>query len=302
MFSILQSVQRFVFRGEAKEESLEEITKQLQEATEEDEQVVQKNAIKSEPFQDEWFYATGVVTLVADDFVIIDKKYTCDKINVLVSHSNLLNKKVQYVAQQQDDNKELEVKKIVSVDEGAWDEGDFGDDEQIEAVKFYKEDREGKKVNLVEKNVVGAVVEREGRKVCIGMASERLWFDLNKVESRFIPLIGDWLKATSFVTVDTKSDDMCGEVLEVKAIEPLRIKVHTGKITGYDPMTKVGHIDNHIIFSRGSFVSGYLPCVKDVVACDAIESNQDRFKWRCLEMVPLSEVSWAFYSRDEDDE
>ncbi|KAI4497922.1 hypothetical protein M0802_007038 [Mischocyttarus mexicanus] len=196
------------------------------------------------------YYKTGTVTFVGDDYILINNNSMCDYINALAG-SLKVGDIVYYLAYKKNKDDEEKICKIISVKEECWD-----DNVIIPQEKTLKKD-------IFRKNIIGKVNKREGRIVFISPGEIR--FDLNKINSEFIPIIGDWIILEALAEVDDSNTDLTGEILEVNKIQPLRHIVHFDNITNYDPIKEYGTIGKNILFHKIVCESGYIPCVGDKV-------------------------------------
>ncbi|XP_032689386.1 probable RNA helicase armi [Odontomachus brunneus] len=219
------------------------------------------------------YYKTGTITNVAVDFVTIDNLYVYEK-NDHLSNNLKVGDDVYYLALLRDPNAKLRVIKIISLTNNeSWD----NQSEISENNVVYN--------RIIQKSLIAKVTQREGRIIIVEPNNIRI--DLNKVQSEFIPLVGDWLTLESLVEVNNDSPDLYGEILEVDKIKSLRCNLNVGVITSYDPQSRVGIIDKSVIFHKGACEPGYVPCVDDKVVSDSIESDQGIYRWRSLTVVPL---------------
>lgn len=217
-------------------------------------------------------YKTGSVTFVNDDYVLIDHSYMCEVSDILTSKPKI-GDTVYYLAYKKNENCASKIYKIMSIIEESWDGEVIVP--QINPVK----------AQALTRNIIGKVIKREGRKVFVD--SGNISIDLNKINSEFIPAIGDWLKLESVVEVNKNITDLSGEILEVNKIQPLRSKLDIDVITSYDPVKLCGTIGKSIVFNKIACESGYIPCVGDKVASNSIESDQGIYTWRSLTVIPV---------------
>lgn len=218
------------------------------------------------------YYKTGTVTAVYPDYVHIDNCYMFKKNDDLSSNLNK-GDHVYYLALLRNPKAHPKILKIIHViNDESWD-------------NLHCRSQNESHSHTIQRSLIAKVQNREGRIIIIEPNNMRI--DLNKVESEFIPLIGDWMTVESLVEVNDSSPDLCGEILEVDKIKPLRSKLDVGVITKYDPLNKVGVIDKSVIFHKGALEPGYVPCVNDKVVSDSIESDQGIYRWRSLTVVPL---------------
>ncbi|XP_063977617.1 probable RNA helicase armi [Diachasmimorpha longicaudata] len=218
------------------------------------------------------FYKTGTVTSITSENVLIDDVYfseltSCDISNLQVGT------KVHYLAYQKSPQDEIKVRRILSIYDSAWD--DVVEKIQTPVVQN----------QLMKKAIVAKVIKREGRLVFLEPLN--IAINLDSIDSTFVPYVGDWVRVESFVEVDEQSPDLGGIVLEVEKLQPLRCDLKIGNISHFDAKTGTGGVEHDIIFSKISCQPGYIPSVGDKVVCDCIESDQGKYTWRCLSVVPL---------------
>lgn len=218
------------------------------------------------------YYRTGTITHVYSDFVMIDNHYMYE-MNDSLSSNLKEGDNVYYLALLRNPKEELRVIKIIHVINGeSWENPHCTSENESYS-------------RIIQRSLIAKVTNREDRIIIIEPNNIRI--NLNKVQSEFIPLIGDWLTLESLVEVSDSSPDLCGEILEVDKIKPLRSKLNIGVITKYDPLNQVGVIDKSVVFHKGALEPGYVPCVNDKVVSDSIESDQGIYRWRSLTVVPL---------------
>ncbi|EZA47489.1 hypothetical protein DMN91_005067 [Ooceraea biroi] len=220
------------------------------------------------------YYRTGSITKVATDYVLIDDNYMYEK-NDDLSINLKVGDKVYYLAYLRDPNAEPKIRKIISVlDDESWD-------------AVHVKTKRAAHNQVIPRSIIARVTKREGRIAIVEPNNVRI--DLSKVQSDFIPLIGDWLILESLVELSNSSTDLSGEILEVDRIKPLRSKLDVGVISKYD--LDVGIIDRQIIFHKQACEPGYIPCIGDKVVSDSIESDQGQYTWRSITVVPLNQAA-----------
>lgn len=253
-------------------ENIDKVISRIECARDKTETVDEKKTLNEEGC----YYKTGTITCIAVDFVMIDDCYVYEK-NDHLSNNLKVGDNVYYLALLRDPNARLKVIKIISVmSNETWDnQYSISENNMIHK-------------RMIQRSLIAKVTERQGRIVIVEPNNIRI--DLNKVQSEFIPLVGDWLTLESLVEVNDDSPDLCGEILEVDKIKSLRSKLDVGIITKYDPLNQVGIVDKSIIFHKGACEPGYVPCVNDKVVSDSIESDQGIYRWRSLTVVPLIQV------------
>lgn len=134
------------------------------------------------------------------------------------------------------------------------------------------------------RKLVGKVEERVGRIIKIEPGNYTC--DLNKVKTEFVPVVGDWLDVEAITRVDHKAVGLCGDILDVIKISPLRINMITGTVKKWSDELEIGLINSDIFFDKNSCVPGYIPVVKDQVSVEMLESEQDRCCWRAIHVYP----------------
>lgn len=281
----------FGWQQKPPEEDIDAIVLKIENATRQYEDSLKndndKTIIATAPLsQTACFYKTGKITLVRQDFVSIDDKYSCAKENVFVDDVKV-GDAVNYLAYQMNDNEDIKVSKVLSLIDDSWGTCVDGSEDQVEI----------QKKDVLTKTIIGKVNRREGRRITVD--PQKINVDLNNVSSNFIPYIGDWVKVTALVELDEESSDLGGQVLEVTHIEPSRSKLVVGVVTSFEPGRGQGLIDQTIIFSKKCCEAGYQPSIGDKVVTDSIESDQSIYSWRSLTVVPLFEVSNAFIEREQ---
>ncbi|XP_011862621.1 PREDICTED: probable RNA helicase armi [Vollenhovia emeryi] len=219
------------------------------------------------------YYRTGIVTRVSVDHILIDDCYMYEKIDGSTNKVEL-GDKVYYLLYLRDEKAQPKVGKIINVIDDSWDDSNVSTHNNTQ---------------LMQKSIVAKVIKREGRVVIVEPNNIRV--DLHKVRSDFIPIIGDWVTLESLVELKDSSLDLNGEVLEVDRIKPLRSKLDVGVISEYKPGEGVGIINKQVIFHKPVCDAGYIPCIGDKVVSDSIESDQGRYSWRSVAIVPLTQIS-----------
>uniref|UniRef100_A0A8D8SWQ4 RNA helicase n=1 Tax=Cacopsylla melanoneura TaxID=428564 RepID=A0A8D8SWQ4_9HEMI len=110
---------------------------------------------------------------------------------------------------------------------------------------------------------------------------------LNNVKCDFILEIGDK------VSIDCAADIKTGEIIEYKHVKPATRKLFTHcAITHYNESMGIGVVlhevknakNIEVAFSKNVCKQGYLPALNDLVCVDAMESDQELFQWRALNL------------------
>ncbi|XP_015184734.1 PREDICTED: probable RNA helicase armi [Polistes dominula] len=221
------------------------------------------------------YYTTGTVTCVKEDYILINNHSICDTINIQTKRPKV-GDKVYYLAYKKSEDDEEKICKIISVMEESWDDSVITSQERI------------MKIDIFTRNIIGKVIKRVGRIVFINPGN--IYFDLNKINSEFVPIVGDWLQLEALVEVNDNNTDLTGEILEINKIQALRLTVDIDNITNYDPINQCGTIGKNTFFYKAACESGYVPYVGDKVVSDSIESDQGIYSWRSLNVAPLMEV------------
>ncbi|KAL6432341.1 hypothetical protein ACFW04_006753 [Cataglyphis niger] len=269
----------YVFPDKIKEENIDEIISRIEHAkedanvdAEENKNIEEKKILNEEGC----YYKTGSITYVAKDHILIDDCYTYEK-NDDMTNNLKVGDKIYYLVYLRDPNAEPKVRKIIYVINDTWNNANGKSEEDIVHTR------------LMRRNIIAKVIKREGRIAVVEPNNIRI--DLSKVQSDFIPVIGDWLTIESLVELNNNSTDLSGEVLEVDRIKSLRSKLDIGVISKYNPQNEVGIIDKHVIFHKRACEPGYVPHIGDKVVSDSIESDQGQYKWRSITIVPLIQPS-----------
>lgn len=244
-----------------------------------------ENAYKKEMQKDEYFdkdvynHKTGNITFISIDYVMIDDFYICDTVNVLINNLKI-GDKVHYLTSQNNHGKEHKIEKVISVVDESWNNEIVNS--QINIVK----------PQALTRCIIGKVTKRKNRLLII--EPHNITVDLNKVESEFIPVIGDWLKLESETEINEECYNLSGQILEIKKIQPLRSKLSIETVSSFDPIKEIGVIGKDTVFNKRVCDSGYIPCIDDKVISDSIESDQGFYTWRSLIVVPVFQASLAF--------
>jgi len=221
------------------------------------------------------YYKTGYITQLTQNDILIDDCYIYVK-NDDSTNNLKIGDKIQYKIYRRNSNEEPKIKKIICViNDQSWDNANV-------------ESKEVVHTQMMSKSVIAKVTKREGRVIVVEPNNIRI--DLSKVQSDFIPLIGDWLILESLVELSNNSTDLRDEILEVDKITPLRSKLNVGVVSKYNHENEVGLIDKEVIFHKRVCEPGYIPRVGDKVVSDSIESDQGQYNWRSITVVPLIQV------------
>lgn len=281
MLSLLVKATKYVLGGDEPTAgpNINDLIARLNEAKEElcDAVAVANDEADNDP--EGCFYTTGTVTSICSSHVLIDKRYMCEASNVYVDNLEIGNQ-VYFMGYQRDKSEAPRIRKIISVVENNWDEENdtIGESKKNHVVQ----------TQMIKRSIVAKVVRRNGRQVFLEPANVSL--NLDKINSNFVPYVGDWLTLESLVEINEEAGDLAGEVLEVDSIQPLRSKLKVGNVTKWDSNLGAGSIDGDTIFNKASCEIGYVPHVGDKVVSDSIESEQGIHTWRSLTVVPLNQV------------
>lgn len=276
IYNGFQYALNYVYMNKPKEEDIDDVISRIEHAKRnvdlvdagEKENTKEKNILNKEGC----YYKTGSITYVDSNHVVIDDCYTYEKNDDMTSNLKV-GDKIYYLMYLRDPNAEPKVRKIIYTIDDTWDNANARSEKDIVHTR------------MIERNIVAKVTKREGRIAVVEPYNIRI--DLSKVQSDFIPMIGDWLTIESFVEVNSNSTDLSGEVLEVDRIKSLRSKLDIGVISKYDRQNEVGIIDKHVIFHKRACEPGYIPHIGDKVVSESIESDQGQYSWRSITIVPL---------------
>lgn len=276
LFSLTQHILKYMYLDKTKLDDIDKVISHIEHTRKNDAALTNKKIETLNP--EGCYYKTGRVTRVNANCILIDNYYVYEKDDEMSSNA-MVGDEVYYLAYLRDLNAEPKIRKIIQVmKNNSWDNA------YVSTNKTY--------THLIPRSIIAKVTKREGRIVIVEPDNIRI--NLNKVQSEFIPLVGDWLILESLVEVNKESVDLSGEVLEVDKIKPLRSKLDVGVISKYDPEKQVGIIDKNIIFHKSACEPGYIPQVGDKVMSDSIESDQQLYRWRSITVVSLDKVREIF--------
>ncbi|XP_058797629.1 probable RNA helicase armi isoform X2 [Phymastichus coffea] len=295
MISLIEYVSNKLFNNENScdnivvPDKLEELLAKIDDAKQINEEIdePQLNNIEDE---EGCFYKTGTVTVLKQDYVLIDDDHICETKYVIPTDLKE-GDQVYYMAYKKDKNDDLKVRKIIYKIESVWE------DEEKPVHNIPKSDLNHELNNTEKKGmnkriIVGKVNERKGREISL---EDNTCINLDNVSAEFVPVIGDWVKLECLVEVNEDVPNFQGEILEIEEMKPLRSLQKLGKVTEYDEETSSGLIENTIVFVKTVCLAGYIPCIGDKVVVHCIESDQRIGKhWRALEVVPMEDVSTRY--------
>lgn len=138
------------------------------------------------------------------------------------------------------------------------------------------------------RSITCKVIQRNKREIVVDPGN--LQINLNNVSSNFIPLVGDWLQVDVKCEIDENVADLSGKILDINEIAPLRCKQIQGIVKSFDERLQNGVIDRNIFFDSDSLCAGYVPRIGDKVVSEIIESEQGRYTWRSLKVLPEQQV------------
>ncbi|OXU24496.1 hypothetical protein TSAR_010596 [Trichomalopsis sarcophagae] len=318
---------------EPEEESIESLLAQIEDIKQTSEQNETPQLSFNNSEEKGCFHKTGVVTLVTDNYVLIENDYMCE-MKYVVPQDLKKGDKVYYMAYRANENGDLKIRKIEYKFDAVWEQ------DEIEPLKYSEpmpnieleldkpvesfdidppkphienqpvtkssrinkycvltggsSDKIVKKRDINKRTYTDKVVRRNGREVFFENYTD-ISVNLDNISSEFVPMIGDWVKIECLVEVNEEIPNFQGEILQVESILPNRSFNKLGKITHYDNQTEVGRIEETIIFTKAVCSDGYIPCVGDKVVAQSIESDQGlQQRWRAMKVVPLEDVSNRF--------
>lgn len=124
--------------------------------------------------------------------------------------------------------------------------------------------------------------------VIVKTDNDTIYVDLDKVNSQFVPIVGDIVVLESLVQLDESFVDSTGAIINVISIKPLRSNTKKGVITNVDKTMRYGEIDGMYFFLYDALDENYIhPEIGDTVSIDAIESTQSKYEWRCVKVALL---------------
>ncbi|XP_031841973.1 putative RNA helicase armitage isoform X2 [Nomia melanderi] len=222
-------------------------------------------------------YKTGKITLITTDYVMVDSFYVCDAANISTVNNLKVGDKVYYLSLKEGYENEHKIKEIIFATDDSWDNA------------ITKSQTEFIETQISIKSMIGKVLTCKNRELFV--EPNNICVNLNKVQSEFVPVIGDWLQIEAEIKVNSESYDSQEEILQIRRIKPLRSKLDIGTISSYDSVKEIGTIGKDIVFNKRICDSGYIPCVGDKVISDSIESDQGFYTWRSLTVVPMVQAS-----------
>ena len=231
---------------------------------------------------EDYLECSGKVTLVTDEYILIDNKFHCE-IKDLDIKSFRVNDTVNYLAFKTDYGEKIKISKILSIEDRNVTE-------------------EKKKEKVLENDITstikhyGKVTERFMRNVKV---EPNINFSLDNVISDFLPAAGDHVKLECTIITEMTTANIAEKILEVKKIEPAETVSDMGKITRFDSTKNVGIIDNNITFSKNVCQHGYAPTLGDDVDYSGIKSERRYdsrvYYWRAIKIVPIVKVRLVIF-------
>lgn len=191
--------------------------------------------------------------------------------------------KISYLAAKHGSDDIIKIIKIVEIVTENWSVATTEDcNELIEELQNEKPEYFG----MQQMKLIGKVVDRKKNLVYINTLrrNENVVVNLDTVTATFIPIVGDWVFITCRVQVDQSEMDLAGSIVEVKCLEPHRAKTVTGCVSEYTG--HYGLVDSEYLFFPESLADNYTPEIGNCVCIDAIESEQSKYSWRCLKVIP----------------
>lgn len=90
--------------------------------------------------------------------------------------------------------------------------------------------------------------------------------------------------------IDANGKQVESKILRIERIDPLRNKVMCGKISRLNENDAVVNGEIYVNI-REACQNGYIPCLKDEVVVQAIESEQHSFSWRAISVTPIDKTA-----------
>ncbi|XP_069701618.1 probable RNA helicase armi [Periplaneta americana] len=216
----------------------------------------------------------GTVTSLFTNYGLIDETLYFDLRDAVPELR--VGDRVAFLVYRRGQNEDWRVRKIFCVQDENWDKY-YSDKEYIEPSESVSEVQ---CKNSMKRRIIGKVTQRRGREVIVTPGNIRC--NLDDVVADFVPIIGDWIALDAVVEVNEEVCDLGGDLLDVEKIRPLRSRVVTDYVSHWNQ--DCGVIKD-IYFTRDDCEPGYIPSLGDKVIAEAIESEQEKFKWRALTVV-----------------
>lgn len=232
------------------------------------------------------FEKRGQVTHVEPHYILIEGKFQVDRNK---APSNIkVGDVVDYVAYKESEYDEEKVHRIKVADMRYehWDLDPNDGNTEWERDSVNNEFLERKNIEM--RHIPTQITRRQER--LFFTDQENLSFHLSKVKINFIPCIGDYVICECLVATDEERLYQIEHCLEVKKVRASNFRINIGDITFYNEATGHGSIDRTILFVKDVCQKGYIPKAKDVVVYECIESKQNSFNYRALQVAPISDA------------
>lgn len=156
-----------------------------------------------------------------------------------------------------------------------------GEDGKIEEITVNEKcDLQGMK----ELRICGKIMKKLQRMITVQKGEDEnshIDFNLDNVESEFIPLPGDSVILDCLVP--ETADDIVSH-LSIRKISPKQTAIKSGIVTDWDDIN--GIVSNFAQFNIHVCEPGYQPTKGDRVLCSLIRSDQSPFSWRAVQVIP----------------
>lgn len=233
------------------------------------------------------FKKTGIITKLESNFGLIDERHYFPI--AMVSHlTNIkMGSHVLYWAEQKTPSTQV---KIIKITEDTTNEvwGEIPTPTTSSIVKQNNDNNNKNYYKTHQRIIICEVLSKNKNLITFANGNKREIFDLETVESQFVPRVGDMLSLICMVESDELFLDYSGDILNVLSIKPLESTTDTKPITFVNE--RYGVIDNEYFFFMDIIRNNYKPKVGDLVTFDAIDSCQKEFNWRCIN-IGLTEAN-----------
>ncbi|KAK9511523.1 hypothetical protein O3M35_000162 [Rhynocoris fuscipes] len=264
MVSLLKKIFSLVGFGSNDADDENELIEELKRVESEDYDltVVQKRICK---------LYRGTITHLNDRVAVIDNQHYFHLDNAKTAHLKVLDKVECKLYTNDIDTLVKDVQKIESDEETEVEEKD--DKEDINEQCNLK--------GMKELKIVGKIIKKNQRDISVQSECKDypiVEFNLDNVESEFIPLEGDLLMLDCLESDEDKSK------LIVRKISPKKTAIKSGIVTDWDEVH--GIVGNFAQFNIHCCEPGYQPTKGDRVLCSLIRSDQGSFCWRSVLVIP----------------
>lgn len=229
------------------------------------------------------YHPTGIITSLTTLHGIIDNKHYFERNLIRHLEEIKVGDKVSYLASTLGADNIIKIVRILDIVTENWNAA------TTEACNELIEELQSEKPEYFKTQqmmVFGKVVDRKKNLIYVDSArkNQNVVIDMDNIVSNFIPIVGDRVSMMCRIQVDPSELDFSGSIVEVKSLEPQRSKTLTGVITFTNE--HYGIVDEDYLFFPEALPDSFKPAIGMNVCIDAIESEQAKFAWRCLKLIP----------------